>query len=380
MPGARRLVVCGSGSRRLRWVPFLVALGTLVGAFGTLVGALAIHDRPRPVVEVSAPAVAATPAPFARDQWARDEESARGAVARILVPTPTPVTVRALPTPTAVPREAWTREASFNFVAVGVDRRQDEEIPRTDTIMIGNVDLTNHRLTLVSVPRDLVVEIPGYGMDRINSAYVYGEQFEEQDGGIGLLRRTVERNFGIPVHHHGLIDFRCFRTTVDAVGGVSVDVPKEIVDTRYPTEDYGYKTVRFEAGRQRMDGERALEYARTRNVDNDISRIRRQQQIVSGLRQELLQLRTLPALPTILTGCSGLSSDLAFTDYLGLARAIQGFGDGDVALRAIDEQMVVDAHVGGAAVLLPRWDLIRALVRDSFPPSALAAVRSTGAN
>lgn len=374
----RGLTVSASGAGGRRWLPLLVAVFTLTLPLGTVawqaseVPPPAEIVRPTPIPEIVVvarldptptpvpPAPAATPLPTA---------------------TLTPVQP---PSPTASPppvRVASTGESSFNFLLVGVDRRNDLEVPRTDTIMIGTVDLASHRLMLVSVPRDLQVDIPGYGQDRINAAYVYGEQFGERDGGIGMLRRTIEWNFGIPIQHFGLIDFQCFRTAVDAVGGVIVDVPRTIVDTRYPTEDYGYKTVRFDQGPHWLDGERALEYARTRNPDNDFGRIRRQQQVVTALRSQVLQLRSLPAVPTILSGCRNLRTDLGVTDYVGLANALRSSGDGMVALRTIDERMAVEATTtNGAAVLLPQWEAIGALVHDMFPsnvaPSGRAAARN----
>ena len=309
-----------------------------------------------------------------------DPVSADLAIA-VTIPTPAlaeppaaakPALARA-PDRTPIP-ESWSRESSFNFLVLGVDRRDDGEIPRTDTIIIGSLDLGRPRLGLVSIPRDLLVEIPGYGYDRINAAYVYGEQFESQDGGVDLIRRTIERNFGIPIDHFGLIDFQCFRTAVDALGGLTVDVPRPLLDTRYPTEDFGFKVVRFDSGRQRLNGERALEYARTRHPDNDFGRIRRQQQVIAALRQELLQVRSLPALPAMIAGCRNMRSDLGFFDYLGLANAVRQLGDGDIALRVVDEAMAIETiTAGGAAVLLPRWEPIRALVRDTFPRTTLAA-------
>jgi LCP family protein required for cell wall assembly len=265
-------------------------------------------------------------------------------------------------------------------VALGVDQRNDREIPRTDTIMIGKVDLRSPRVNLISIPRDLLVEIPGYGKDRINTAYVYGEQFKEPGGGIGMLRRTIEKNFGITVDHFGLLDFQCFRTAVDSVGGVTVNVPRAIVDPSYPTEDYGTRMVKFETGIQKMDGERALEYARTRSMDSDFHRIQRQQLIIAAMRDQMLQLRTLPSVPTLLTGCRNMRSDLGWRDYLTLATSLQSLNSGRVSFAAIDEKMVVDSVLStGAAVLIPRWDPIHKLVAESFGATPLSATTRTGA-
>lgn len=303
------------------------------------------EDVADPTPVATAPAAVETPAPLA--------------------PTPTPAPRTPLPTPT--PREVWTGPAVFTFVALGVDQRSDREIPRTDTIVVGRVDLRVPSVSLISIPRDLVVEIPGYGLDRINTAYVYGEQFKEPGGGIGLLRQTIEKNFGIGVDHFGVVDFQCFRTAVDAVGGLTVNVPRAIVDPRYPTEDYGTKLVRFEAGPQRMDGDRALEYVRTRNADNDFHRIQRQQLVMAAFREQVLQLRALPALPTILAGCRNMRSDLSWRDYLALAASLHALEGNRVSFATVDERMVVDTVLAtGAAVLLPRWEPIRTLFRERF--------------
>jgi len=286
---------------------------------------------------------------------------------------PTPI---ATAIPTATPAPSWAGPSTFTFVALGVDQRNEQEIPRTDTIMIGRVDVRLPSVNLVSIPRDLLVDIPGYGKDRINTAYVYGEQFKEPGGGIGLLKRTIEKNFGVRIDHFGLVDFQCFRTTVDAMGGVTLNVPRSIVDTHYPTDDYGTKVVKFDPGLQKMDGERALEYARTRYSDSDFQRMQRQQLIVAALRDQLLQLRTLPSLPTMLGGCRNMRSDLGWREYLNLATTAQSLSGGRISFAAIDERMAVDATLeSGAAVLLPRWEPIRALIAETFNPSA---VDSTG--
>jgi LCP family protein required for cell wall assembly len=285
---------------------------------------------------------------------------------------PTSVSTLTMPQRTATAQAAWTGPRTFTFVALGVDQR-DDEIPRTDTIMIGKVDLGAPRVSLISVPRDLIVDIPGYGRDRINTAYVYGELYKEPGGGIGLLRRTIEKNFGVSVDHFGLVDFQCFRTTVDAVGGVSVNVPKAIVDTEYPTDDYGYKTVKFDVGSQLMDGERALEYARTRHADSDFQRMQRQQLIMAAVRDQVLHLRSLPALPTILSGCRNMRSDLGWLDYANLASSFRALNGTPVSFGAVDERMVVDTTLpSGAAVLLPRWEPIKALFAGTFGTSSTA--------
>jgi LCP family protein required for cell wall assembly len=268
----------------------------------------------------------------------------------------------------------WTKEDSVNFLLVGIDRRPGEDIFRTDTVMLANFDVRARRATLISIPRDLMVSIPGYGDDRINTAYAVGQLEKRPGGGMGLLRSTVERNFGVTVNHYAVVDFNCFRGAVDALGGINVNVPERIYDPYYPTENYGYMVVRFEPGPQWMDGERALEYARTRYGDTDFGRMRRQQQVLAALKQQALQVRSLAALPQAVRACTGMASDLNILDLVALGAAARDLTPSAVAMKVIDERLAIPFTASsGAALLRPRWDEIRALVRSSFPTSTASA-------
>src|SRR5687767_10525458 len=315
--------VSGSAGNRQVGLGLIVPAITLALPAILLIHALLSLPTPEPVVTTATAEVVATFDADAEDADVPAAEEAPSVPIAAVVETPVPVTPLPTPRVTPTPQPSWVGPPTFTFVALGVDQRDDREIPRTDTIMIGQVDLRAPRVSLVSIPRDLLVEIPGFGMDRINTAYVYGEQFKEPGGGIGLLQRTIEKSFGIQIDHFGLVDFQCFRTTIDAVGGVTINVPRAIVDPRYPTEDYGTKLVKFETGIQRMNGERALEYARTRSADSDFHRIQRQQLIIAAMRDQVLQLRTLPSVPTMLAGCRNMRSDLGWRDYLDLATSLQ---------------------------------------------------------
>ena len=126
--------------------------------------------------------------------------------------------------------------------------------------MLLRTDPDGHRLSLLSIPRDLRVEIPGYGPDKINAAYAFG--------GTKLAIETVESVTGVPVNHVAVVDFSTFGELIDALGGVKIDVPKRIVSNRF---DCPYASVarcerwqgwQFPAGEQELDGRRALVYAR----------------------------------------------------------------------------------------------------------------------
>lgn len=284
-----------------------------------------------------------------------------------------PLQVQPPPAPPAPPPERfnpfprWTREDNLTLLLVGVDRRSERDSYRTDTVILAHADLRSRRGAFISIPRDLVVNIPGFYPDRINTVYALGETQKRPAAGLELLRATVERNFGVVVDHHAVVDFNCFRGVVDAVGGLTVTVEKRIYDPLYPTDDYGYKLVTFEQGRQWMNGQRALEYVRTRYGDSDFGRMRRQQQVVAALKEQALKVQNLTALPQAAVACAGMSSDLGIFELVALGVAARDINQADVSLKIIDERMAVPfTGSSGASLLQPRWDEIRAMVRSSI--------------
>jgi LCP family protein required for cell wall assembly len=174
-----------------------------------------------------------------------------------------------------------------DILVLGVDARPGEGyVTRTDTIMLVGVQPRRMRLSLLSIPRDLFLDVPGYGSQRINTVNVLGE-LEEVGYGPELLQVSITNNFGVEPDKYARLNFDAFVQLVDAVGGLTIDVPKLIVDNAYPTEDLGTTVIRFEPGVQRMDGAAALVYARTRHTDDDYGRAERQQQVLSALARKL---------------------------------------------------------------------------------------------
>ena len=265
---------------------------------------------------------------------------------------------------TRLPR--WARGDVVNLLAMGVDRRGDEP-PRSDTLLLATIDIASRRASVVSIPRDLLVDIPGLGKERINAAFSAGEQ-ERPGGGALFARQVIEQNFEVRVSHWAVVDFQCFRTAIDAIGGMYVDVPVGIVDSEYPDESYGTMEVTFEPGFQWMDGERALQYARTRHGDSDFGRIRRQQLVLSALRTQLITLQRLPVLPSVMDGCRGFSSDLPLIDLMALAFTARSIPEENIQLTAIDERFARPSTLpGGASVLTADWNAVRQLVRSTLP-------------
>lgn len=210
--------------------------------------------------------------------------------------------------------------APLDVLILGLDARPGEgTLARTDSIMLLGVNPAQLRVSLLSIPRDLFLDVPGYGLQRINTINVLGEM-EAVGRGVALMRESIAANFGINPDRYALLDFNGFVGLIDAVGGVTIDVERAIVDDFYPTEDGGTIQVRFDPGVQTMNGDRALIYARTRHSDDDYARAARQQQVLDALalrlRNPLHWLAAAGALNAAVT------TDLSLFDLLGIAPSI----------------------------------------------------------
>jgi len=209
-----------------------------------------------------------------------------------ITPAPTPERAGAggaplLMLPTLAPTRSGA-PAPVTVLLLGTDRRPGEEVtPRSDAVLVARIDPARKRVALLSLPRDLWVAIPGHGNNRLNAAYLWGERDGPPGGGLALARATVSDTLGLPIDYGVVVDFRGFAGIIDALGGVNVDVPRPLVDREFPTADYRVTTVRFAAGRQRMDGARALAYARIRHPDSDFERGLRQQAVLVAIAERL---------------------------------------------------------------------------------------------
>jgi LCP family protein required for cell wall assembly len=267
---------------------------------------------------------------------------------------------------------------TINVLLLGSDARPNEgDIANTDTMILLSFDPQNQTAGLLSLPRDLWVPIPGFGYEtRINTAYPLGETYGYAGGGPQLAKDTVSSFIGHPVQYYAHIDFQGFVELIDMLGGVDVVVPFTIHDEEYPTEDYGFQTFHLEAGPQHLDGDTALKYVRTRNVDDDYGRAGRQQQVIRAVVDKMLRadmLTTLlPRLPRLLmTLGNTVQTDMPMSLQLELANYLSGS-----SLREV-RQLVLDNRYGeetyseeGAWILRPDRILVRAAMATFFAPPA----------
>lgn len=297
-----------------------------------------------------------------------------------ITPTPTFVlsaSIKTQPTPTATPR---MQPEPITLLLLGLDRRGPEsELRNTDTLILFHLDQGAKRIVMLSIPRDLYVEIPGHGQGRINTAYALGEL--DGTGGLALASRTVSDTLGIPVQYAALIDFNAFVTLVDAIGGVDVDVPYPISDPHYPDGGTGYDPFYLPAGQHHLDGATALKYARTRaTAGGDFDRTARQRQLILAARDRILQLDLLPELinraPQIWSTLhDAVETNLTLAEMADIANAAAQIPNDRITSAAIDQTCT---HVwitpDGAYVLLPDQEAIRALITALFstPPALVS--------
>ena len=257
-------------SRGMIWVQSIViCIATIVISYLVVVGARsgwAAIRIVRNLDQISTTEVASTP-------------TITDTTATVAASTATPIPAFILPAGSDQP---------ITVLLLGSDRRPQEKTPsRTDAVMLLRINPQTQRVSFLSFPRDLIVSIPGYGAARINAAHVYGDVYPALGGGEKLATKTVSQLIGVPIDYTVLTDFAGFINIIDTLGGVPVNITKDLYDSQFPTMDYKYREVSFQVGTSTMDGVTALTYSRIRHPDNDFERTKRQQQVITGVAKRL---------------------------------------------------------------------------------------------
>jgi len=263
------------------------------------------------------------------------------------------------------------KKERVNILLLGIDQRpQESSFYRTDTMILASIDPATHSAAMLSIPRDLWVTIPGYGENRINTAHSTGDAQEYPGGGVALAKRTVWYCLGVPVHYYVRINFTGFEKLIDAIGGVTIDVKKAIHDEKYPDNNYGTMVIDIPAGVQHMNGEIALQYARSRHGNSDYDRMKRQQEVLLAARDKVLSLDIpLSRVPELLkiTGDS-VQTDLSLDEIIALAGVARELDSSQVKHGLIDDSMTTSVKTPqGWIVEVPDWQKVRKLVDELFP-------------
>lgn len=305
------------------------------------------------------PRATATPTPF---QPAPATATATLPPTPTITLTPTPRPRTATPTRTNIP-EGWEAPAGqVNILLLGSDLRPATGGFRTDVIVLASIHPHDGEIHVVSFPRDLFIEIPGYGTNRINTAFSFG--------GFNLLADTFQYNFGIRPDHYVLITFDSFLEMIERLDGIDVEIAEPLSDKCALTNglaSYGWCSVN--PGVMHMDGQTALWYVRSRYTTNDFDRTRRAQEVLKGIMKGMLKLDVLAHAPRIFEKFGQfVETDIHLGDMLPLLPMIPHLQNENI----IQQHYIGPAETynyivpgNGAMVLLPNYAAIQSVIQQA---------------
>jgi LCP family protein required for cell wall assembly len=233
----------------------------------------------------------------------------------------------------------------LNVLIMGLDSR--DQVCRADTIMLLTLNNKTGSINIVSIPRDMRVNIPGYGLDKINHAYAYGE--------VALSKEVVEEFLDIHIDHYVTTDFDGFVNIVDALGGIELEVEKEMI---YKGIDVD---INLQPGYQLLDGEKALQYVRWRSdAEADLGRVRRQQNFIKTLLQEIIAYKNILKFPRLLPEIAeNIKTDLELNQAIKLANRLKSVEIEEINTFTLPGK---SGKIAGISYILPEEEEIRHLV------------------
>jgi LCP family protein required for cell wall assembly len=286
-------------------------------------------------------------------------------------------------------------DGRINILLLGIGGDGHDGPDLTDTILIASIDPVNHKVALLSVPRDLWVSVPGGGSMKLNAVYETGKykylgkmsdsnsDTKAVEAGFALDDQVLEQVLGIPIHYHVLVNFKAFQQAVNTVGGVTVNVPTQLYDPTMAWENGG-SPILAQPGVQTFDGLHALYYVRSRETSSDFARAQRQRAVIVALEQKVLSLGTLsdPVKITQLLDAFGSNvvSDFSMSDMTRLyaiTKNIDPASTQSVGLTDSPNNFVRTGMIGNQSVVVPTaglgdYDAIQSYVRNTLKDGYLA--------
>ncbi|MEX0919680.1 MAG: LCP family protein [Candidatus Saccharimonadales bacterium] len=268
-------------------------------------------------------------------------------------------------------------DGRINIMLLGIDNAAD----LSDSIMVASLDPIAKDVALLSIPRDLWVDIPGFGSAKINAAHAFGERYGYEGGGPALTKEVLEDILDIPIHYYGTANFEGFNEAIDFIGGIEVEVEEDIVDYSYPAENNGgFDPFIIRKGVHQMDGETALKYARSRYSTSDFDRSKRQQYILAALKDKVLSLGTLSnpiKVANLLRSFSrNTDTDLKLEEIMRLVEIAREIDTEDMTqarLDASEDNFLTFSNIYGQSALVPSagdfsniQEYVRGLLIDSY--------------
>jgi polyisoprenyl-teichoic acid--peptidoglycan teichoic acid transferase len=282
----------------------------------------------------------------------------------IEIPPPAP---EALSAPDELPTDDWDGGSRVNILIMGLDFRDWEagETPRTDTMILFTIDPITYQAGMLSIPRDMWVNIPGYDYGKINTAFYLGELYKVPGGGPALASATVEHFLGVPIQYYAQVDFIIFEQFINEIGGIVLVIEEPI--TIYPI---GKPKVTLQPDRYLVGGDYALAYARTRYTEGgDFDRAKRQQEVIMEIRRQIIEnfptvIANAPQIYQNLAG--GIRTNMTFQEALKLASLGPLINVENIKRGIIGPDVVTNAiSPDGLNIIVPIPDEIR-LIRDEI--------------
>ncbi len=266
-----------------------------------------------------------------------------------------------------------------NILLLGVGGGDHPGAELTDTMLVVSIDVKNKAVAMLSIPRDLYVPVKGYSNTKINSVYTLG--LENNDNNIQkafeLVKGTISDVFDVPIHYLVLVDFEGFQKAIDAIGGIGVEVQSDIYDSAYPDKNVtGYEPFSITRGYHILDGETALKYARSRHGSSDFDRARRQQEILTAVKEKMMEKDNIFSIKKIndLVGIlsDNIKTDLQLSEIDALYKIAKGINKENIATKVLDDSsdspLYADSY-DGMYVLVPNdpsWDEVKEFIRQYF--------------
>lgn len=265
----------------------------------------------------------------------------------------------------------WPIDRPVAILLLGTDRRPDDPFAKTDTMIVVRIDPASNSVVVIGVPRDICVDLCETEPYRINSVLFYE--------GPDSLRQRVGDLLGVQIDYHVSMNFAGFIKLVDFFGGVDVNVPRDIADYSYPNAaDDGFEPFILSAGQQRMDGDVALRYVRTRweDPEGDFGRIQRQQDFLIALKEQILTPKLILQAPALIGQVRDtFETNLPVIDMPSLAKLVLGVSADAVVAVNIDynNSRVYPAEAeNGAKILMPNIFRIQAFILQTIGLAATA--------
>ncbi len=270
------------------------------------------------------------------------------------------------------------KDDRINILLLGMGGQGHDGPYLTDTIILVSIKPSTNEIAMISIPRDLGVTIPGYGIKKINHANAFGEA-EKPGWGAAKATEIIEKTFEIDIQYYGRIDFAAFEQMIEEVDGITVNVEKSFVDLEYPAPNEQFQTVSFQKGIQVMDGKTALTYARSRHGNNgegsDFARSKRQQQILLALKEKVLSTQTLTnpiKIKNIIeTLDTHITTNMEFSDMLALLKLAKELDTSNIIRLTIDDSE--GGYLTSGSTLLPKsgtFDGINYAIKHIFDDEA----------